>query len=313
VSVPDLLELYDAGEFEMVRAAVTKASKGNLGVVHAYLKREGAAWIDADGPAHRPRRTLAAAVFALDVAEAALDRQWLDALDLLEWACERMRATRERSATERTFHLAALAVIQGARDPKALDWHIGHIQARFPDEPRIRLAQAFKAEIEYWRLYRGILGAVDGGDPDIVLPALRRAAERPENRREVALRTAFLFLQKGQHTVALEELAKVPPGDDPGQLYLACLMSGWAYEGQKKHDEAVHAYRKALSIVPRAQAATLHLGVLLYQKDQRAEADALVEEMLTADPAPVDPWRVFGYGDLRRFPALLETLRRAIE
>jgi hypothetical protein len=313
VTVTEMLELYDLGEFEMVRDAVHKASRGNLSIVLAALKRDAAAWIDADGEAHRARRRLAAAVFALEVADAALERQWLDALDLVEWACGLMRAQPRGSEIERTFHLAAIALIEGARDLRALDGHLVHVRARFPDEPRILLAQAFKAETEYWRLFRSVNFGYDGGDASIAVPALRKAAARKENAREVNLRLGFLAFQEDAYDLALSDLAKVPPGDDPGQLYLAHVISGWALEKQKKTNEAIQAYRAALEAIPGGQVATLHLSVALYAMDQRAEADALIEAMLRTDPLPSDPWRIFGYGDYRRLPLLIETLRKGIQ
>jgi tetratricopeptide (TPR) repeat protein len=312
VSVTQLLELYDLGEFDVVREAVVSASHGDLSIVLGALKVDGKAWIDADGETNRDRRRLAAAVFSLEVADAALDRQWHDALQLLEWACEQMRSARRRADIERTFHLAAMALIEGAGDVKALDWHAGHLKARFPDEPRLLMVDVFQAEMEYWRLYWTVLGATDGGDPSIVLPSLKKAAGRQENAREVALRTGHLFWQKDQHEAAIAEFAKVPPGDDPGQLYLSHLLSGWSFQELKKPAEAERAFRAALGTIPRAQSATLHLGVLLYEMDRRDEANALIEEMLSADPPPSDPWRIFGYGDYRRLPMLIGELRKAI-
>lgn len=308
-----MLELYDLGEFAMVRDAVHEASRGNLSPVLTALKRDAAAWIDADGQAHRGRRRLAAVVFALEVADAALDGQWLDALDLMEWACGLIRTQPRGSEIERTFHLAAIALIEGARDLRALDGHLIHVRARFPDEPRILLAQAFKAETEYWRLFRSLDFGYDGGDASIAVPALRKAAARKENAREVNLRLGFLAFQEDAYDLALRDLAKVPPGDDPGQLYLARVISGWAYEKQKKTNDAIQAYRAALEAFPGGQVATLHLSAALYATDRRAEADGLVEEMLRTDPPPPDPWRIFGYGDYRRLPLLIETLRKGIQ
>jgi tetratricopeptide (TPR) repeat protein len=313
VTVTEMLELYDLGEFEIVRDAVRNASRGDLSVVLTALKRDADAWIRADGDAHRGRRRLAAGVFALEVADAALDGQWLDALDLLEWACGLMRSQPRGSEIERTFHLAGIALIEGARDLRALDGHLIHVKARFPDEPRILLAQAFKAETEYWRLFRSLDFGYDGGDASIAVPALRKAAARKENGREVNLRLGFLAFQEDAYDVALSDLAKVPPGDDPGQLYLAHVISGWALEKQKKANEAIHAYRAALEAIPGGQVATLHLSAALYATDRRAEADALVEAMLRVDPPPPDPWRIFGYGDYRRLPMLIETLRKGIQ
>jgi tetratricopeptide (TPR) repeat protein len=314
VSLQQLLELYDLGEFDTARDAVRSASRsGDLRVVLEALEREGEKWITADGEAHHNRRNLTAALFALEVAEAGLDQQWSNSHQLLEWACTRMRTQRQRTEVERTFHLAAIALIEGARDVKALDEHVAHVAKRFPDEPRILLARAFKAEVEYWRLYRTMAGGVDGGSPVIIAPPLRKAAERRENAREVALRLGFLAQQKDQHDDALAELEKVAPGDDPGQLYLAHLISGWAYEKLQKRSQAEAAYRRALAVIPQAQSATLHLAVLLYEIDRRSEANELVARMLSADPAPDDPWRVYGYGDYRRFPLLMDRLRRSIQ
>jgi hypothetical protein len=313
VSVTEMLELYDIGEFDMVRDAVRKASRGDLRIVLAALKRDAAGWIDADGEAHRGRRRLAAVVFALEVADAALDGQWLDALDLLEWACGLIRSQPRGSEIERTFHLAGIALIEGARDLRALDGHLVHVKARFPNEPRILLAQAFKAETEYWRLFRSLDFGYDGGDASIALPALRKAGARQENAREVNLRLGFLAFQEDDYDLALGTLAKVPPGDDPGQLYLAHLISGWAYEKQRNTPEAIRAYRAAVQAMPLAQVATLHLSAALYATDQRAEADALTEQMLQTDPPPPDPWRIFGYGDYRRLPMLIEALRKEIQ
>lgn len=313
VSVTQLLELYDSGDFDVVRNAVRAASQGDLRVVLEALERDGEKWITADGEAHRERRNLAAAVFALEVADAAVFQQWSHGQQLVEWACSRMRSRRERTDLERTFHLAAIALIEGAGDLKALDEHVGHVRSRFPDEPRILLARAFKAEVEYWRLYRTRAGGIDGGSPSIVAPALRRAGERRENAREAALRLGFLAYQKDRHDEALAELSKVLPGDDSGQLYLAHLISGWVYEEQGKRSDAEAAYRRALSAVPLAQSATLHLAVVLYETDRRDEGNDFVARMLAADPAPEDPWRIYGYGDYRRLPMLIDRLRRSIE
>lgn len=313
LGVTQLLQLYEDGDFDAVWQALESAVEVQVDTLRDALKREGEAWINAAGNEQRDRRRLTAAVFALELSGAALDQHWAMAQEILEWACRQMRLRRRGTDVERTFHLAAIAVIEGAGDVKALDLHVGHVRSRFSNEPRILLARAYKSEREYWRLYRTIAGGVDGGAPSIVAPALKRAAERRENTREVALRLGFLALQKDLFDVALAELAKVPPGDDPGQLYLAHLMTGWVHEKLKKPAEAEAAYRRALATVPLAQSAVLHLAAILYETDKRDEANLLVEQMLAADPPPQDPWRIYGYGDYRRLPLLIEQLRKAMQ
>jgi hypothetical protein len=37
-----------------------------------------------------------------------------------------------------------------------------------------------------------------------------------------------------------------------------------------------------------------------------------MDRMLALDPPAFDPWRNYGYGDLRRWPVLLDDLRRRL-
>lgn len=312
VSSGDLLDLYAMGEHASVREALKKASNGDLGIVLDMLRRDGAKWIGQDGARQHSRRRLIAAVFALDAAHAALDTQWMTAERIIDWACALMREEPGPSQMERTFQLAVVGLLEGSGRLEDLDEHLAHARQRFPDEPRWLLADAFKSEWEYWRLHLTIGGRADGGDPTLVLPALERAASRAENQREVALRRGFVELSAGRHEQALALLAQVPPGDDRSQLYLAHLFMGWALEHQKRSEDAIAAFRAALDAVPHAQAATLHAAALLYQSGDRAAADALVESMLSEGKDVVDPWRIYGYGDLRRVPALIAELQRAI-
>lgn len=312
VSVLDMLELYALGEHATVRSALDAASRGDFGPVIETLERDAPGWIEADGREQRARRRLVVATFSLDAAHAALDTQWAQAKRILEWACALLRAEEAPSPQERLFHLAAVGIIEGAHDVEALDEHLGHARTRFPSEPRWLLAEAFKNEVEYWRLFLTIMGRADGGDPDIVAPALVKAAERAENRREAALRLGFVTYYAGRYDDARRHLAAVPPGDDPGQLYLAHLIAGWSYEKQHQSDEAIREFRAALAAVPRAQAATLHAAALLYAQGQRADADVMVELMLAEGADVVDPWRLFGYGDFRRVPALIAALQEAV-
>lgn len=311
VTVRDLLELYDIGDTEAVRQAITSAARGDLRVVVESLERDGARWVTADGDGNTGRRRVAAAAFALEMAEAGLDAQWLYSRDLIEWACGLLRQEPARTEQERTFHLAAIALLEGSRDLRALDAHLAHVRTRFPDEPRVLLAVAFKSETEYWRLFRNDSGSIDGGQTHLVVPALVTAGARAENAREVALRLGFLALQDEAPERALAELRKVLPGDDAAQVYLAHLFSGWAHDARNDEASAVASYRAALAVLPHGQSATLHLAARLFASGRREEAETLVEGMLAA-PAAVDPWRIFGYGDLRRFPLLLERLREAI-
>jgi hypothetical protein len=93
-------------------------------------------------------------------------------------------------------------------------------------------------------------------------------------------------------------------------VYLAHLFTGWAHERATRIPEATASFRRALEAVNGLSAA-LALGVRLYAVDQRDEADAIVQAALTA--AIVDPYKVYGYGDLRRWPAIIAGLRRSFD
>jgi tetratricopeptide (TPR) repeat protein len=305
----DLLEYYNLREYEPVRSALTRAAGGDLGIILDAWKGEAEKWIEADGAESSARRRLVVATVALEVGRAALDQQWQRSKEIIEWTCALWRKQRIRTTGERLFHLAALALIEGARDIEAMDEHAAHVKERFPDEPRLLLAHAFRQEIAFWdqRLNPGL-----NEEAGPVIKLLLRAQQRPGNQREASLRLGLYTLRLRQYDHALTFLRDVPPGDDDGQMYLVQLFSGWAYEGLQKMDDAVRSFKAALDVIPAAQSASLSLAARLHARGERAEAHAIVESMLAADPAAPDPWRIFGYGDLRRFPLLVDGLRREL-
>jgi cytochrome c-type biogenesis protein CcmH/NrfG len=86
----------------------------------------------------------------------------------------------------------------------------------------------------------------------------------------------------------------------------------WSYERQQHADRAIEALRASLEAVPGAQSASLMLAVRLHSAGRGQEAKAVMERMLALDPPVFDPWRNYGYGDLRRWPVLIDDLRRRV-
>lgn len=313
VSAIDLLELYGLGEFDAVSKAVRDASRGDLVPILEALRTQGREWIDADGTALAGRRRLAAATFALEVAEAGLANQWARSQDLVEWACSTLRNLRQPLAPERTFHLAAIALMEGAGDIAALGIHLSHARSRFPDEPRLLLAEAFRHEVEYWRGSMSIAGQPTGTHYRGVAAAYAKAAAHPANRREAALRLGHFFYRAERYDEALEHLHGVGDGDDEGQRYLRHLFTAWIVERSGDSDEAVRQYRLALDAVPGGQSASLSLAALLFVRDRREEAERVIASSLEVPSPAADPWRIYGYGDLRRFEGYIRELRGALQ
>jgi hypothetical protein len=86
------------------------------------------------------------------------------------------------------------------------------------------------------------------------------------------------------------------------------LFSAWTHEKAGRVDQAVLSYRSALSAVNGLSAA-LGLGVHLYARDARDEADEIVIRALGAGADTPDPYKAYGYGDFRKWARLIAGLR----
>ena len=321
VSPIDLLSYYEMGQHERVLKAVADASRGDLAVVLEAFKRDSAAWIAQDGPKWVERRRMIVATVALEVAHAAFDLQWTNSEALIEWTCALLRKERSVSPFERAWHLAALALLEGARDIEALQLHLTHMKARVPDEPRLLLARAFVAETYYWD---DVMYPPFGGTTiprpfrerqlwtEDAMAALVPVLAHPQARNEAAMRLGFYAWRAGRAAQALQYLSTIETPDDPGQAHLMHLFTAWSHERLERPDQAIAAFRKALEAVPGAQSASLYLAVRLHAAGRGQEARQIMDTSLEMDPAPVDPWRTFGYGDLRRWPVLIADLRRMV-
>ncbi|MEZ5317144.1 MAG: hypothetical protein R2752_07050 [Vicinamibacterales bacterium] len=252
---------------------------------------------------------------------------WRPAPLLLEWGCALLRARPEPSANERLWQLAAVGVAELAGDFEFLlgsPWqergnagdeieHLNHVIKRFPDEPRFALAQGVAMELRTWGTgYRRPRWAVQNGAPAIErFDALRKA---PDIGAEASLRLGVLRFRQGGRNLeaALDRLTDVEAlTRDPYLLYLARYVRGLAFDAAAAPAEAERAYRGALAVVPRAQAASIALAALLFTSNRPTEAGTLVDATLRI-PQPADPWRGYQAADDRFWPELVTSLRGAV-
>jgi tetratricopeptide (TPR) repeat protein len=238
---------------------------------------------------------------------------------LIEWACELLRKNPTPSDVERWWHMAAIAVAQRSEDTHFLIGdpaigrgvgageiinlqdeikHLAHAEARFPEEPRFKLAQGL-ARDRVW--------------PADAITAYQALAGELTVGGEALTRLAALQHRMGRPADALKSLDRADAVTrDPYVLYLSAYVRGRILEAQKKLDEAGMAWERAVAVWPHGQAATLALSTLLFQQGRRAEAQELIGAMLAADPLPSDPWRVHAHGDDRLWPELIAKLRTEI-
>jgi hypothetical protein len=325
-SFADVLTLYDVGEYEVVARGLRASIAGDPDRTIKLLTREAEAWIALTGPSEAPRRRLVAATFALELGLAGVDTQWEFTKQAVEWACGVLRRAGKPTEVERQWHLAALALLEATFQPTSLTVqapeagslspHIRHVTDRFPGEPRLALARALPDEHEYWKQRIAIVNGipvVNEKVASVAIPALERAAKHPDTRAEARLRLGHLEYRRGNLAQALAHLAAAAEGDDdPTRTYLAHLFAGWVHEKAGRPNDAIESFRQSLAAVNGLSAA-LGLGVRLYEQDNREEADALVKAALEPATAVPDPWKVYAYGDFRRFPYLLARLRARLQ
>jgi hypothetical protein len=145
---------------------------------------------------------------------------------------------------------------------------------------------------------------------EAAIAALAPWLDDPEAGGEAVLRTAYLRFRIGETPEALDGLGRATGATDAFVRYLAHFLIGRLHERQGRRAEAESAYRLALDTLPGAQSGAIALSTVLFLADRPDEAYAVMEAAGRVSPQPPDPWRLYGYGDYRRWPALKAELRR---
>jgi len=91
--------------------------------------------------------------------------------------------------------------------------------------------------------------------------------------------------------------------------YFAELVRGQVLRARGRSDEAVTAFRAALTAWPGAQSARVALMTLLINQGKRDEAAALAEASQTGPADEFDPMWMYWLGDFRAYPTIVEKLR----
>jgi hypothetical protein len=346
-----LLDAYARGEFDSAVGAA--AAAGDPALLVDAIQRAAPEWARSGGRSSGRTRRLAAAAFALEVAGARMRDDWRVVRPLVEWGCQLLRKGDDPSEGERRWHLAALALAQGAmddallfrapgqteRDPGRESFeHLSHSESRFPAERRFALARRYAILVQRpdgFTLDAGFEPARDvpPQGPPLDHNAAVRAQTREFRRRsamndairglgslvahsdvgpEAALRAGYLAMLIAEPARALASFQTAAVSDDEFVAYLAHFLTGRLHERADRLTEAEAAYRRALDVMPGTQSASVALSALLIRRGIPAEGQSLLRASFDALSRPPDPWRLFGYGDYRRWPALVEALRAAV-
>jgi hypothetical protein len=356
-----LLDAYAQGNFDESLKPVYLANRTQAREFRQRLVLTGIPWVDA-AQDDRSRRALAAATFALEVERIRADRGEWQAEDdtecagrcVIEWACTLLQSRGPADESERAWMLASIALANGVRDWTFLQsplarptektvqrGHAHHAIARFPDEPRFRLARV--VALASRNMVTGEMDAPRNGTrteqmtdplirmiegPSFVVSALeqRRAtltdyvkgeleavAANAAVADEARLRLGYLLWVRGDEQGAFAvQRAAAESAQDPDLKYLAHFLAAQAAQALGDLRAAETHYTGALAARPHSQSATLGLATLLYVRGEAKEAYDLVEAARAERPRDDDPWRMFLYGNFAQLPALVGDLRQRV-
>jgi tetratricopeptide (TPR) repeat protein len=347
LSVRDAVALYARGDFSAaVRDLDTQGLKVAL-FTHALDE-----WIAAgDADAQQQRRKVAAA-FALDATWTATRTTWNRYLQpgysasrippvaperellfesssqglVAQWAVQQLPVTGVPDSLERMLWLSAIGLTEDSHGWHRLDHDIlPSARKRLPDEPRVRLAEVLartnqdlhplrrqfpsgrdilRKELLGSSATRPIPGAIRAFEPLLADTALTG---------EVELRIGYLELRRNSWSAALTRFdAARSKATDPTLRATADYFAGWVCEQLDRADDAVAAYRRALAIAPTMRNLATRLSALLYLRNERAEAYALLDAALNTRPAPIDLMIQMERGDARLVPDWLASIRQAL-
>jgi tetratricopeptide (TPR) repeat protein len=351
------LKLYDDGRYAEFFEGI--GPDGSIDR-HEFKDFEAGAntWIrTADAEAVARRRLIASSV-ALELAHSLRHAPSDRAGQYLVWASRTMAATRVTpSSTERLWYLASLAGMEELDSPWPLvadheagnslleyerrtmtrGGQLGLARARFPDEPRLLLAQAAVAERrvelldldvpsrqDVARLHIHDPGPVGGAaryviehvqEVPVIISAFQALERIPGIQGEVHLHLGWAEAIAHDWTAALHHLDLVPTETDEAYLrYLSRYLTGRTLQNMGDHAGAIRAFESALATVPSARSAATQLAAEIFvdeRYEDRARAYALLRAA-NSDSAPGDPWRLFFHGDARLWPAYMAQLRQTL-
>jgi tetratricopeptide (TPR) repeat protein len=242
---------------------------------------------------------------------------------------QKLPSTGAPDSLERMLRLSAIGLTEDGHAWHRLERDIlPSARKRLPDEPRVRLAAVLartNLDLGALRDHPGRLGARD----ILRNETARSAATRPipaaigafepllfdaSLTGEVELRIGYLELRRKNWSAALTRFnAARAKTTEPTIRAVADYFAGWVFEQRDRPDDAIAAYRRALAITPTMRNLATRLSALLYLRNERAEAYAVLHLALNARPSPLDLMVVMERADARFVPEWLAGIRQALK
>jgi Flp pilus assembly protein TadD len=342
---PDIdagLRTYASGDHSAAVASVT-SGRVTVAALTGTLDR----WIAAAPVENRPQRALVASAFALE-AVWAVTRAWSSSrlsANLDPWgrstpsepervgissglapgyigAWIMQQAVPRPSDASRHLHLAAIGVMEDGHSWHQLQETLSAFRSALPDDPRVRLA----AVLSDTNRALGTLRVSAATRIDVMrdedlgssvtrrIPAAQRAfdalASDPALGGEAQLRAAFLSLRLRNWKDAIARLERAREAQTEPVLKAAVdYFLGWTYARTKNDDAAIAAYRRALALTPAMRNLATELSALLYLRNEREEAYAILDRAFNDNAIPQDFMLIIERADARFVDGHLRAVR----
>jgi VWFA-related protein len=295
--VQKLAEAFERGNYDAVQKSLTQSN--NLANMIRALRMSDSPW------PNDPKRT---ALFALEMAFAGLRSDTAPAREeggrLLGEYHTRVRQPNGPDAFECWWFLTEAAALEGMFLPDNALQFIPRALQRCPAAPRLHLAYAFVSEQQWLR------GGLTPAQEQEIVSRYEAAMKFPETEPEARVRAARFLYATGSFDRAFDVLnAGTTQTTDREIRYFADLIRGQIQRARGRSDEAVAAFRAALTTWPGAQSARVALLTVLLNRGDRDEAASLADAAQTAADNDFDPWWTYWLGDYRAYPAIIDRLR----
>ena len=255
-----------------------------------------------------PEGSHRAAVFALELAVAGLRSDHGESRNeggrlLVEYST-RIRQPGDADAFECAWLWTQVTALEGLFMADNAMLFVPRAVQRCPNEPRLHLAYAIVSEQQWIR------GGQNASEENDIVGRYEHAMAFPETEAEARLRAAWFLYRMGKIDRALA-FCEGPVGltADRQVRYLRELVRGQILRAANRSDDAVSAFRAAITIWPTAQSATVALMTSLVNRGEHQEAAALAEAVETAPDDQFDPWWTYWLGDYRAYPTIIARLR----
>jgi len=228
-------------------------------------------------------------------------------------------------------HRLLLATVGLMEDAHA--WHyfeesLPAIRTALPDESRVRLAEVLLQQYRELGSLRMMTGSrrldvlrdedlpssMTRGIPKIQARYETLAAADPAVAGEALLRAAYLDLRRRDWKAAVTRLEQSRDRQTETNLRAAAdYFLGWTHARIGNDNDAIAAYRRALEVTPTMRNLATELSALLFLRNERNEAYAILDRAFNATDIPLDFMMIIERADARFVDGHLRAIREALK